>query len=92
MARKVKVESVYKRIADKNQEIIAAKAALAQLEVELNELEEEKDNLEMKQLFVAMKEKGLSVNEAIQKIQEEKEEKEIVDGITVPGTIIKKYR
>ena len=89
MARKSK--SVYERIEDKLQNIKREEELLAQLNIELQELYAEKDDLEMRQLLEAMKEKGLTINEALAKMADEshgesklkqrnkKAEKEIID-------------
>lgn len=65
MARKGK--SVYERIEDKRQEILALEENLTQAKAQLVELESEKDDLEMRQTWAAIREKGLSFDE-IQKI------------------------
>ena len=57
MARKSK--SVYERIEEKLQDIKQAEELLATLNEELQTLNLEKDDLEMRQLLEAMKSKGL---------------------------------
>lgn len=64
MAR-VSRKSVYERIEDKLQNIKETEKLLAQLNNELQELYTERDNLQMNQLFEAMKIKGLDINEAL---------------------------
>ena len=67
MARKTKStsKSVYERIEDKLQNIKETEELLVQLNNELQELYTERDNLQMSQLFEAMKTKGLDINEAL---------------------------
>lgn len=67
MARKSKAKSVsvYERIEEKLQNIKETEELLAQLNNELQELYTERDNLQMNQLFEAMKTKGLDINEAL---------------------------
>ena len=65
MARKQK--SVYERIVDKKNEIELLEQNLAQAKVQLVELEAEKDDLEMRQAWAAIKEKGLGIEE-VQKL------------------------
>ena len=67
MARKLK--SVYERIEDKLQNIKETEELLAQLNNELQELYTERDNLQMTQLFEAMKTKGLDIDEALKLLQ-----------------------
>ena len=64
MARSAK-KSVYGRIEDKVQNIKETEELLAQLNDELQELYTERDNLQMAQLFEAMKTKGLDIEEAL---------------------------
>ena len=68
MARASK-KSVYERIEDKLQNIKEEEAILAQLNNELQELYTERDNLQMSQLFEAMKTKGLDIDEALKLLQ-----------------------
>lgn len=77
MARKnkTKSKSVYERIEEKKQNIKDAETVLAQLNDELQELFAEKDDLEMRQLLEAMKSKGLNINEALAKFDENTEQK-----------------
>lgn len=70
MARKSK--SVYERIEDKKLSIKETEELLVTLNNELQELCAEKDELEMKKLLEAMKSKGLTIDEALSKIGEEK--------------------
>ena len=65
MARKQK--SVYERIVDKKNEIELLEQNLAQAKAQLVELEAEKDDLEMRQAWAAIKEKGLGIEE-VQKL------------------------
>ena len=58
-------KSVYERIEDKLQNIKETEELLAQLNNELQELYTERDNLQMTQLFEAMKTKGLDIDEAL---------------------------
>ena len=64
MARPTR-KSVYERIEDKLQNIKETEELLAQLNNELQELYTERDNLQMTQLFEAMKTKGLDIEEAL---------------------------
>ena len=68
MARSSK-KSVYERIEDKLQNIKEEEAILTQLNNELQELYTERDNLQMSQLFEAMKTKGLDIDEALRLLQ-----------------------
>lgn len=68
MARKSKSVSVYERIEDKKQTIKETEELLTVLNEELETLNLEKDDLEMKQLLDAMKSKDLTINEALTKI------------------------
>ena len=67
MARTSK-KSVYERIEEKLQNIKETEELLAQLNDELQELYTERDNLQMSQLFEAMKTKGLDIDEALRLI------------------------
>ena len=58
-------KSVYERIEDKKLSIQETEELLAQLNNELQELYTERDNLQMAQLFEAMKTKGLDIEEAL---------------------------
>lgn len=58
-------KSVYERIEDKLQSIKETEELLATLNNELQELYTERDNLQMTQLFEAMKTKGLDIEEAL---------------------------
>ena len=69
MARKSK--SVYERIDEKLQEKKEAEELLAKINEELQELNLEKDALEMKLLLEAMKSKGFNIEEALAKLQSE---------------------
>ena len=73
MARKSK--SVYERIEEKLQDIKQAEELLVTLNEELQTLNLEKDDLEMRQLLEAMKSKGLNINEALAKFESEAEQK-----------------
>ena len=64
MARKGK--SVYERIEDKREEILKAENMLVQLNNELQELNLEKDDLEMRQLLETVKSNGLNINKALE--------------------------
>ena len=64
MARTSK-KSVYERIEEKKLSIKETEELLVQLNNELQELYTERDNLQMNQLFEAMKTKGLDINEAL---------------------------
>ena len=68
MARTSK-KSVYERIEDKLQNIKETEELLVQLNNELQELYTERDNLQMTQLFEAMKTKGLDIDEALKLLQ-----------------------
>jgi len=65
MARKQK--SVYERIEETKNEINLAEERLAQFKSRLVELENEKDDLEMRQTWATIKSNGLTV-EDIQKL------------------------
>ena len=58
-------KSVYERIEDKKLSIQETEELLAQLNNELQELYTERDNLQMAQLFEAMRSKGLDIEEAL---------------------------
>ena len=62
-------KSVYERIEDKLQNIKETEELLVQLNNELQELYTERDNLQMTQLFEAMKTKGLDIDEALKLLQ-----------------------
>lgn len=68
MARSAK-KNVYERIEEKLQNIKETEELLAQLNDELQELYTERDNLQMAQLFEAMKTKGLDIEEALRLLQ-----------------------
>jgi hypothetical protein len=63
MARKPR--SVYERIEDKRVQIKDAEEVLRVLNEELNILDQEKDELEMKQLLERMKANNLNITQAI---------------------------
>ena len=65
MARKSK--SVYERIAETKDDITRLEQELVQAKTHLNELLQEKDDLEMRQAWAAIKEKGLGIEE-VQKL------------------------
>lgn len=65
MARKPK--SVYSKIEETKNEIALLEQNLAQAKSYLEELEAERDDLEMRQAWAAIKDKGLSI-EDIQKL------------------------
>lgn len=73
MAR-ISKKSVYERIEDKKQTIKETEELLATLNEELQTLNLEKDDLEMRQLLEAMKSKGLTINEALSKFESERAE------------------
>lgn len=82
MARKSKStsKSVYERIEDKKLSIKETEELLVQLNNELQELYNEKDDLEMRQLLSMMKSKGLTIDEAAKLFQDnlaEEQEKEV---------------
>ena len=72
MARSTR-KNVYERIEDKKNEILEAEQLLTTLNEELETLYSEKDDLEMKQLLEVMKSKGLTINEAIEKMRGDSE-------------------
>ena len=72
MAKKSKQQSVYERIEDKKQEIKELETLLELRNNELTLLYQEKDDLEMRQLFVQMKNNGLSIEKAIELISSNK--------------------
>lgn len=86
MARQTK-KSVYERIEDKKKEILEAEQLLATLNEELDVLKIEQDELEMRLLLETMKIKGLSINEALAKINDGSEP---VKEITTPTRTRKK--
>ena len=61
-------KTVYERITSKEAEIIAAQQKVEQLKVQLQTLHKEREELEMKKLFEAMKAKGMSLEDAIKKL------------------------
>lgn len=67
MPRKPKstTKSIYTRIEEKQQQIKETEAALAILHDELHQLEAERDEEEMRRIFEAVKDKGLTVEETI---------------------------
>ena len=64
MARKAK--SVYERIEEQKNKIRETEGILAQLNNELQELNLEKDDLEMRQLLETVKSNGLNINKALE--------------------------
>lgn len=62
MARTAK-KNVYERIEKVKSEIALTKEHLVQLESQLEELKKEKDNLEMEQTWELIKDKGLTIEE-----------------------------
>lgn len=71
MARKPKSTSIYEKIEETKNEISKTEQYLAQLKSQLENLLQEKDDLEMRQTWTAIKESGMSLEE-IQKILESK--------------------
>lgn len=69
MARKSKSKSIYEQIKEVESEIVSNDQHLAQLKSQLENLLIEKDELEMKQTWNAIKESGLSM-EDIKKLLE----------------------
>lgn len=69
MARKPRIVSVYERINDKQSEIKDCENTLKKLNEELQILFDERDNLEMKQLFDQMKTNGLDITKAMKLLQ-----------------------
>lgn len=67
MARTSK-KSVYERIEDQKAKIKETEELLVTLNEELQTLNLEKDDLEMRQLLEAMKSKGLTIDEALLKL------------------------
>ena len=61
MARKSK--SVYERIEETQSEIISTEQNLARLKSLLEELNAERDDLEMRQTWASIKEKGMSIED-----------------------------
>lgn len=73
-------KSVYERIEDKLNSIKETEELLVQLNNELQELYDEKDDLEMRQLLQMMKSKGLTIDEAAKLFQNDlakEQEKEL---------------
>lgn len=62
MARKPK-SSVYERIEKVKSEILETKEHLTQLEEQLEELKKERDVLEMEQIWTLIQDKGLTIDE-----------------------------
>jgi len=69
MARKSK--SVYERIEETKLEIASTEEHLAELKSQLQNLYDEKDDLEMRQAWAAIKDSGLTI-EDVQKMLEMK--------------------
>lgn len=69
MARKPKSISIYEQIENVQNEIISTEQHLAQLKSQLEELLVQRDDLEMRQTWSAIKESGLSM-EDVQKLLE----------------------
>lgn len=69
MARKPKSISIYEQIENIQNEIISTEQHLAQLKSQLEELLVQRDDLEMRQTWSAIKESGLSM-EDVQKLLE----------------------
>ena len=69
MARKAKSVSVYERIEKVQSEIALTEQHLVELKAELEELFAEKDDLEMRETWAAIKNKGLTMDD-LQKILE----------------------
>lgn len=67
MARKSKQQSVYERITETEEKIASLEQELAQSKTHLAELLQEKDELEMRETWTLIKEKGLDFEE-IQKL------------------------
>lgn len=65
-------KTVYERINEKQQKIKETEKLLLQLNVELKELYSEKDDLEMKTLLAAMKERNLDIEQAVKMLHAEK--------------------
>lgn len=64
MAR-IKTKSVYERIQEKQDEILKTEEMLKTLNYELQELFQEKDDLEMRLLLQKVKEKKLDITKAL---------------------------
>lgn len=69
MARKPRTVSVYNRIEEKKLEINNAELVLAKLNKELQTLYDERDQIEMETLFKRMRENGLTLDKAIELLQ-----------------------
>lgn len=61
-------KTVYERITSKDAEISAAQKKVEELKGQLQALHKEREELEMKKLFEAMKAKGMSLEDAIKKL------------------------
>lgn len=61
-------KTVYERITSKDAEIAAAQKKVEELKGQLQALHKEREELEMKKLFEAMKAKGMSLEDAIKKL------------------------
>lgn len=71
MARPSK-KTVYERIEDKKNEIIKTEELLEKLNTELHVLYSEKDDLEMHQLLDLMKSNGLTIDKAVELLNNKK--------------------
>lgn len=71
MARAPK-KTVYERIEEKKEKIKETESLLKQLNDELKELHSEKDDLEMRTLLAAMKERNLDIEQAVKMLNGEK--------------------
>lgn len=65
-------KTVYERITEKQQKIKETEELLQQLNIELKELYSEKDDLEMRTLLAAMKERNLDIEQAVKMLHGEK--------------------
>ena len=67
MARKPKTQSIYERINQKESEIASVERNLEYLKSQLQNLYAEKDEMEMREVWQSIKEKGMSM-EDVQKL------------------------
>ena len=74
MARKSKQQSVYERIAETKEKITSLEQELVQSKAYLEELLQEKDDLEMRQTWASLKEKGINFEEIQKLIAKQKTE------------------
>lgn len=72
MARAKKIVNVYERIENKKEEIVREEKELEKLNKELQMLFNERDDLEMHQLLEKVRESGLDIVSALNKLNVDK--------------------